>query len=199
MEMLLIRHARPFPTADESGADPDLTPEGELQSKLLAGALAEGRYGTVDRLVSSPMRRALQTAGHVGEALVLGTVIEDRIAELDQGWTTYGLDLDAYDDRRELFEHMNDGRLGENTFDPHLFRTRVIDGLDAQVGTSSRVTAIVCHGGVINAYLSHILGTTRMFFAEPFYTSVTRLRVEPDGYRQVLSLNETDHLWGSAG
>lgn len=94
---------------------------------------------------------------------------------------------------------MNDGRLGENTFDPNLFRSRVIAGIDAQVGTLSRVTAIVCHGGVINAYLSHILGTSRMFFAEPFYTSVTRLRVEPDGYRQVLSLNETDHLWGSAG
>jgi probable phosphoglycerate mutase len=33
-----------------------------------------------------------------------------------------------------------------------------------------------------------------MFFTEPFYTSVSRVIALPGGYRQVMSLNETDHL-----
>jgi broad specificity phosphatase PhoE len=56
------------------------------------------------------------------------------------------------------------------------------------------LVAIVAHGGVINAYLAHILGLgTRMFF-EPAYTSVSRVVASRSGARQLVSVNETGHL-----
>ena len=193
MELLLIRHAQPFRLSDPAGADPDLTPDGQVQAQRLATALADGRYGRIDRLVASPMRRAVQTAGFAREALALDVMTDERLVELDHGWTTYGA-VHAYTDRGLLLADMNAGRLGENTFDPTAFRARVIDGIESVARADGDVVAVVCHGGVINAYLSQILGTATMFFVEPFYTSVTRVLAQPDGHRQVLSLNEIDHL-----
>ncbi|NMO04818.1 histidine phosphatase family protein [Gordonia sp. TBRC 11910] len=195
MRLLLIRHARPFRiVSDAAGADPGLTPDGEVQAKRLAVDVGRGRYGVVDRIVSSPMRRAAQTAAAVDAVLGLGVNVDDRLAELDRGWTSYRSPMEFYDDRRDLFADMNAGRIGENTFDTTDFRRRVVAAVDAAASTGSAVTAIVCHGGVINAYLAEILGTSATFFTEPYYTSVTCVSVDRDGHRELLSLNETGHL-----
>ncbi len=194
MELLLIRHAQPFRLSDPNGADPDLTPEGEEQAKRLAKALADGRYGQVAHLVASPMRRAVQTAGFARDALALDLALDERLVELNHGWTVYGASHN-YTDPRLAFDDMNNGRLGDNVFDPLLFRSRVVEGIESVAERDDdKVIAVVCHGGVINAYLSHIIGAPKMFFADPFYTSVSRVLALPDGYRQVLSLNEVDHL-----
>ena len=206
MELLLIRHARPFHLVDESGADPDLTDEGWVQAKRLAQSVGGGRYGSVHAIVSSPMRRARQTAEPLREVLGHDVVIDDRLAELDRGWKEYGITLDAYPRRRDLVLDLNAGRMGANTFDPEEFRARVVGGIEGVIAGSaiagsaaqSRV-AVVCHGGVINAYLSHVLGLARLVFVQPHYTSVTRVLAEPDGYREILSVNEFDHLHVSTG
>lgn len=201
MELLLIRHARPFHLVDESGADPDLTDEGWVQAKRLAQSVGGGRYGPVHTIVSSPMRRARQTAEPLREVLGHGVVIDDRLAELDRGWKEYGITLDAYPRRRDLVLDLNAGRMGANTFDPEEFRARVVGGIEGVIAgpaAQSRV-AVVCHGGVINAYLSHVLGLARLVFVQPHYTSVTRVLAEPDGYREILSVNEFDHLHVSTG
>jgi broad specificity phosphatase PhoE len=196
MEVLLIRHARPFHLTDPAGADPGLTPDGEGQAKRLAQALAECRYGRIDRLVSSPMRRARETAASIDEALSLGVVVDDRLAELDHGWSSYGLDIDSYADRRLLWEDMNAGKLGANVFDVADFRSRVRAGIDEVLQVVGGATAVVCHGGVINVVLADIVGARRTFFTEPDYTSVTRVHVFADGDREVVSVNEIDHLRG---
>ncbi|MFW0793202.1 histidine phosphatase family protein [Gordonia sp. CPCC 205515] len=196
MELLLIRHARPFHVTDPSGvADPQLTPDGEDQAARLGTAIAAGRYGPVHGMLSSPMRRAVQTAEPAARELALDIAVDDRLVELNHGWAEYGLASTAYTDRRALLDDMNAGRIAHRTFDPRDFQDRVIQGIDDVVnGSDQESVAIVCHGGVINAYLSHVLGAPRMFFTDPFYTSVSRLRAEPDGYREILSLNEVDHL-----
>jgi probable phosphoglycerate mutase len=59
--------------------------------------------------------------------------------------------------------------------------------------------AIVCHGGVINGYLSHVLGLdagTRGFFY-PNYTSINRVAAASSGERSVVTVNETSHLRGT--
>ncbi|MFW0783673.1 histidine phosphatase family protein [Gordonia sp. CPCC 206044] len=195
MELLLIRHALPFRVTDPNGADPALTPEGEDQAARLAAAVADGRYGQIDHLVSSPVRRALQTAQHVGAAIAVRPTVDERLVELSHGWTTYGAAA-GYSDRQQLFDDMNAGRLGANTFDPEQFRARVVAGVDAAARADASAVAVFCHGGVINAYLSYVLGTSHMFFTDPFYTSVSRILVS-DGRREVLSLNEIDHLRNS--
>ena len=60
--------------------------------------------------------------------------------------------------------------------------------------------AVVCHGGVINAYLAHILnldsakqGVHEHFFY-PNYTSIHRVAAARSGERSVVTINETSHL-----
>jgi len=53
--------------------------------------------------------------------------------------------------------------------------------------------AIVCHGGVINAYLGHLLGLSQDMFFRPAHASVSRV-LTGDGRRVIHTLNELHHL-----
>src|SRR6201988_5442203 len=90
MQLLLVRHALPLrsepgPTKQER-ADPDLSDEGRVQVARLPDALA--RF-PVSRVVSSPQRRAVQTAEPVAAARGLSVEIEDRFAEYDRDLPLY--------------------------------------------------------------------------------------------------------------
>ena len=90
MELLLIRHALPTRiTAEESGgspADPGLTESGREQAARLAAWL---RVEGVDHVVSSPLRRATETAAPIAQALGLTTEIVDGLHEYDSAADSY--------------------------------------------------------------------------------------------------------------
>jgi probable phosphoglycerate mutase len=74
------------------------------------------------------------------------------------------------------------------------FRHRVIQAIERIVSAHlGRRIIIVAHGGVINAYLSMILGIERDMFFLPAHTSVSTVRVREDLYA-VLKLNDVAHL-----
>ena len=74
------------------------------------------------------------------------------------------------------------------------FRRDVVDAIDGLASsTDGDRLAIVCHGGVINAYLSQVLLLPGTMFFEPAYTSVSRV-IWRDGHRQLVSVNEVPHL-----
>jgi probable phosphoglycerate mutase len=80
------------------------------------------------------------------------------------------------------------------------FRERVLDAVETIIRDhrGGRV-AVVCHGGIINGYLSHVLGLgefARGFFY-PNYTSINRVAAASSGERSVVTLNETAHLRGT--
>ena len=85
MQLLVIRHALPLRSEPGQGSDPELSEDGIEQAKRLPDALA--RF-PIARLVSSPQRRAIQTAQPVADALGLTVDVDDRVAEYDR-------DLDA--------------------------------------------------------------------------------------------------------
>jgi probable phosphoglycerate mutase len=54
---------------------------------------------------------------------------------------------------------------------------------------------VVCHGGVINQYLAHVLGIeTHVGFFYPKYTSIHRVMAARFGQRSIVSINEASHL-----
>jgi probable phosphoglycerate mutase len=54
---------------------------------------------------------------------------------------------------------------------------------------------VVCHGGVIAGYLTHILGLVEPHgFFYPNYTSIHRVAAARSGERTIVTLNETSHL-----
>jgi probable phosphoglycerate mutase len=81
---------------------------------------------------------------------------------------------------------------------PEEFHDRVIESLEMIISRHKGGTAVVtCHGGVINEYLSHVLGLESNQFFYPNYTSIHRIAASSAGHRSILSVNETSHLRGS--
>lgn len=190
MELLLIRHALPVRIDDGDGpADPDLSEIGHRQAATLAEWLAaEG----LDAIWSSPMQRARQTAAPVETALGLEATVDDDLKEFDAEEPHYipMEELKGTDDPRwrELIE-----RLGAP--EQFAFRDLAAAAVERVVGAhSGQRVAVVCHGGVINAYLSTILGIDRPLFFEPTYTSISRVMASSRGHRSLVSVNEVPHM-----
>jgi probable phosphoglycerate mutase len=83
--------------------------------------------------------------------------------------------------------------------DPYEFRTGVVEAVEDVIASHQGQTVVaVCHGGVINAYISHILHIEDASgFFYPNYTSIHRVAAGRAGQRTLLSLNETAHLRGT--
>jgi len=194
MELLLIRHARPHRVELAAGeaADPGLDEIGGAQAERLAEWLAEE---SIDALYSSPLRRAMETAEPVADAVGLETIIEDGLAEYDRGLNFYIPleELRASGDPR--WEQMLADYWAAENVDPAAFIRTVVATCEKLIGAhSGQRIAAVCHGGVINVYLAHVLGTRDSMFFLPEYTGVSRVLASRDGVRSVRSLNEAAHL-----
>jgi probable phosphoglycerate mutase len=193
MELLLIRHALPIRRElDEGIADPELSEAGHDQARHLAEYLASER---LDAVYASPMRRAQQTAAPVAKAQGLEIITADGVAEWDQNASHYVPveELKAANDPR--WQAMVAGEWDSD--EPQEgFIARVITTIEEVVNRHrSQRVAIVCHGGVINQYLGHILGLAPSNgFFYPNYTSIHRVAAASSGERSVVTVNETVHL-----
>ena len=196
MELLLIRHAEPIKVVDAEGpADPILHERGRMQAERLAEYLSEER---LEGLFSSPMRRAQETAEPVAVVHNLPVVIDEELAEFDREATSYVPveELKATKDERWLA--MVEGRFDDYDTDPEEFKAGVVGAVERIIDANpGRAVAVVCHGGVINAYLAHILGIDKMMWFEPAYTSINRVIASRSGVRSVSAVNETAHLRGT--
>jgi len=194
MELLLIRHALPERVELESGAaDPPLSAAGHDQSKHLADYLEHER---LDAIYASPLRRAVQTARPLAEAHACSVTLVADVAEWDRNSSEYvPIEvLKATNDPR--WQAMVAGEWGSEDETAEQFNARVISALEGLIAAhSGHRIAVVCHGGVINAYLAHVLGVPdgQPFFY-PNYTSIHRVAAARSGERSIVTINETSHL-----
>jgi probable phosphoglycerate mutase len=199
MELLLIRHAEPVRIASgevAGPADPGLTERGAEQAERLAAWLAAE---PIDVVVTSPLRRARETAAPLAGALGIEPVIDPGVSE-------YDADSDEYIPIEELRAAKDDrwfatieGRWDDaGGVNPLEFQQSVVPALDAiAAGAPGARVAVVCHGGVINVYLAHVLGLATPLWFHPEYTSTSRVLVSRGGQRSVSSVNELAHLVGT--
>jgi len=197
MELLLIRHALPLRVEVAEGrADPDLDPLGHRQAEALAAWV---RDESLDAIWSSPLARARQTAAAIERATAITAVVHDDLAEWDRHASMYipMEELKATD--HEVWRAMADGRWDDLGVDIDGFRRRVVAVIDEiAAGHRGQRVAVVCHGGVINAYAAAVLGIDAPVFFEPIYTGISRVLVSSAGFRSIRSLNEVAHLRGLA-
>jgi probable phosphoglycerate mutase len=195
VELLLIRHAEPLRVVDADGpADPALSDRGRHQAALLGRYL---RDEGIDQLYTSPMRRAVQTAELVVAATGTEASVDEGLAEFDRDDSTY-LPIEEMRARRDpRFLAMLADDYSLYGVDMVAFRQRVVAAVEPLVvdHPGARIAA-VCHGGVINAYLGHVLGLARHSFFAPDYTSINRVAASRHGVRSLLRLNEVAHLRG---
>ena len=194
MELLLIRHALPLRVEREDGkpADPSLSEQGLAQAARLAEWLAQE---SIHAVYSSPMARARETAAPLAQVVGVSARLDPGLVEIDHLSQAYVPmeEIKAMD--REAWLELVRGGLYAG-IDLPAFRENVRLSIERIVDAhrGERV-AVVCHGGVINAWGGHVLGITDpFFFFDAGYTSVSRFLAASSGERSVVSLNETAHL-----
>ena len=197
MQLMLIRHALPVRRELEEGiADPELAPAGLAQARHLAEYLLSE---PIDAVYSSPMRRAYQTAQPLAAAKGLSITVVEDVAEWDRSSSEYVPleELKAEGDPR--WKALVAGDVEGRDLTPEEFSSRVVGALEAIIAAhpGGRI-AVACHGGVVNAYLAHVLGIpVNPGFFYPNYTSIHRVAASRRGHRSIITVNETAHLRGT--
>lgn len=191
MELILIRHGLPEHRATDDGtpADPDLSEVGLGQADKVAAWLEDQH---IDRLYSSPMKRAVQTAAPLSKLKGLNIEICDGVAEYDLKSTQYIPVEQLKEQDYEAWQQLMKGETRENF---PAFASTVCDSLNAIVNDNrgARV-AVTCHGGVINVWAAHVIGFDPRMFFNPNYTSINTFMAASSGEKSVISLNEHVHL-----
>lgn len=195
MDLLLIRHARPLRRELEEGevADPGLTEQGHSQADALAAWLSDEH---IDALYSSPMKRAMQTAEHVAARLGLEVLVDPELAEFDRQSHFYIPIEELREERDQRWDDLVAGRWGpDGEVDPRTFQAVVVEAVERVIAANpSRTVAVVAHGGVLNAYLGHVIGARDVMFFEPAYTSISRVLASRSGQRMIRTINEHAHV-----
>ncbi len=194
MEIVLVRHALPLRVELETGiADPELAAEGHEQAVKMAAYLG---VEDIEAVYVSPLRRALETARPLCKVLGLEAVVSEGVAEFDRNSSEYVPmeELRATNDPR--WEKLLRGEWDGIDEEPSTFKARVVASVEKIIDQhpGGRVV-VVCHGGVINQYLAHVLGIeTHVGFFYPQYTSIHRVMAARSGERSIVSINEASHL-----
>jgi probable phosphoglycerate mutase len=193
VQLLLVRHALPLRSEPGEGSDPRLSAEGVAQAARLPDALA--RF-PIQRVVSSPQVRAIETAQPVADALGVPVEVDERFAEYDRDLPHYiPVEQIAAENPAELQRLIN-GQLPSGV-DEAAFLARVSSAVDDLVAGAAHddTVAVFGHGGVINVLLHQILGTERLLSFHVDYASVTRLLSSRTGRLAVAGVNATEHVW----
>jgi alpha-ribazole phosphatase len=186
MDLVLVRHAEPV---DHSlgrcygRLDVELSPAGRTQSRRLAAALA---CLPVAAVVSSPLRRARDTARPIAELHGLGVQILEGLSELDFG-EVEGMTYDEIAaSRPRLYAQWMSAPTtvafpgGESYVELQARATAAVSGLRA--GFDGRTVVAVTHGGVVRALLSNVLAVPgdRVFRLVIDPASITRVTWQDD-------------------
>jgi 2,3-bisphosphoglycerate-dependent phosphoglycerate mutase len=201
--LILVRHGQqrwpegPNPAASE-WVDPPLSETGRRQAEIVGAALAGE---PVDAVYCSHLERAHQTGRQIGQPHGLEPVVLNELREIE-----IFRDLPHGKSVRDMVSEpvlrgMRERFVQERSWDVYPYsessaelRLRVITVIEGIAAMHAGATVVVaCHGGVINAYIGHVLGIAQDMFFRPGHASVSRV-LAGDGRRVVHSLNEFHHL-----
>jgi broad specificity phosphatase PhoE len=189
MQLILVRHGKPEVKPGDN--DPVLTEAARMQAERVGHWL---RRENIERVISSPMRRAIETAEPTSRILGMKLEVRDGLAEVGRfgpgyrgiealrkdpvGWTKFMEDPISF--------------LGG---DPLTFKRDVLDAVAGLLdGRTDAKIAVFAHGIPINVVLSHILGLKRVSHFLPDYCSLTRVSGPSLNDMSIVSFNETAHL-----
>lgn len=185
-ELILVRHGEE--DRDEESPDPQLSAVGREQARLLATYLASER---ITRIVASPLVRAAQTAGAIEAVTGVKAVSDGAVREIDVSDAGCGDMTEPH----QAFVATRRWDVVPYVEDREIFRGRVAEAINRHVSDTAGEGAVivVCHGGVINAYLATVLGSGDDWLVHPANAAVTRVLCV-DERRALNSVNETHFL-----
>lgn len=203
--LLLVRHGRvDFGSKDFRDTprgrqwDPPLDNTGSEQVEKLAPRLAA--MPRPSAVFVSPFQRCLETLQPFTDLTgVPGEVTED-LGEVYVGeWEGVPFE-DLIAEHEDLVRRRVDDGVPLHHLAPGAesgtdLRARVVPAVEAMLERAASGTVVmITHGGVINAYLGHVMGLSQDMFFLPDNASINS--VEVDGpERRMRFLNDVAHLW----
>ncbi|MCR8576307.1 bifunctional RNase H/acid phosphatase [Streptomyces sp. Isolate_219] len=200
---VLLRHGETALTPEKrfsgsGGTDPELSAAGRRQAEATAAALAA--RGTIQAVVSSPLRRCRETAEAVATRLGLEVRIEEGLRETDFGaWE--GL---TFAEVRERFPEDLDAWLGSARVAPTgggesfaAVARRVAVARDKLLARyAGRTVLLVTHVTPVKTLVRLALGAPpeSLFRMELSAASLSAVAYFSDGNASVRLLNDTSHL-----
>lgn len=200
--LILIRHGESTWNQErriQGNSDPGLSDRGRAQAALLADRLKGRPFAG---LHTSTLRRALETAAVLGDALGLDPQPADGLREINLGTWEGRTAAEIRTDWGDTYDRWLDRPL-DATAPPggealRSFQQRAVGALE-QIRTAhlDGDLLVVTHGGVIKAYLCHILGLdlNRLFRIKTDNTALTEIVFIGETAHLAL-LNDTCHLDG---
>lgn len=191
-EIYLIRHCQPDYKKEKKLGEKNmpLSKRGLEQRKFLTKKLSTIK---IDRVYSSEIVRALETADTYSKAKKKKIFIDARLNEID--WTHW-----------VKVKYFN---MSEKTREKKLKQYRVLDKQLDEIQTIARrvladiyrnnkgkSVAIFSHGNFIKALVTGIINADIIGFLslEIFQSSITKLLVDRDGFVTINYINNVDHL-----
>ncbi|MEX2080657.1 MAG: histidine phosphatase family protein [Dehalococcoidia bacterium] len=208
-ELVLVRHGeQEIPDAGRGPVadmfDPPLSERGRQQARLVGERFSTEK---IDAVYASPLKRAFDTGAEIARHHRLKPEVLDDLREVEI-FRDVPRDKSAVDYiGQPLLLGMRERMLREKRWDvyPHSessfdFRKRVINAVEGIIATNEGKRVVVaCHGGVINAYVAHIIGVEKFdMFYRPAHTSVN-IVAAGEGIRALHSLNDVHHLTTAEG
>jgi broad specificity phosphatase PhoE len=178
----LIRHAKPAAVWGGDDDDPGLDETGRAQARqAMQTLLALPETLRPTRVVSSPLRRCLETATPFAEAIGAEVEIDPAVGEIP---TPASL---APDQRGPWLRHAFAGRWAdiEGDLDYDVWRNAVTAAIAARPAA-----AIFSHFVAINAVLTRLAGDERVITLRPDHASISIFELDGGG---VLKLIERGH------
>lgn len=200
-EVLLVRHGEQqfFDNIPLGQAyDAPLSALGQRQAQAVGERLAPARIG---RVYSSDMHRAHDTAKEIARHHGLTPIVMPDLREIDL-WQRAPQDkglLDIYSREQLADIYREVTRTRKHSAYPFCedvdaFRERVFRAIDCIIDESIGMRVVVaCHGGVINAILSRVLGSVFDHLVSVHHTSITVMRAA-DTRRFLLTINDYSHV-----
>jgi probable phosphoglycerate mutase len=203
VRLLLIRHGRVdwhqrdfTDSARGRQFDPPLSEKGREQARRLAARLK--LMDPPATIVSSPFVRCLQTLAPFLDDSGLEARTDPDLEEVFIGqWEGLGFEeivagneemARRFREQDPIFAAAPGGESGQQ------LRMRVVPAVERAVeGIPDGTVIVMAHGGVINAYLGHIMGIERDMFFLPENASLNSVLVDGE-VREMRFLNDVRHL-----
>lgn len=163
--LYLIRHGEPSGTWGQADPDPGLTDLGRKQAQAAAEQLQKT---PPKRIVSSPLKRAQETAQPLARAMNMSAVIAEAVAEIPTPANV------AFANRADWLRNLMAGEWGAT--DPALQAWR--NGVTAYLSGLDEDTAIFSHFVAINVALGAAIGDDRVVCFKPAHASITVLETK---------------------
>ena len=194
--LYLIRHGRSTWNAEgrvQGEADAPLDNTGREQARKLAHKLQDIDF---DAFYSSPLSRASETAKIVAEPHDLPITFDERLMERSFGAWTGKLAAEIDEEmKKPLYSNwrLNGPPDGESQTQIANRAMAVFNEIIA--AHIDQTIAVVSHGGLLNAYLLHLIGLPleTSVYIHFFNTAVARIRFQ-NRQIHIISINDVSHL-----